>query len=76
MREIEQYWLEWSVKKEDDCLLSSDFKLVKLSETKVLIPLIWFKDLANKYSELSILRSSNHIPEYPYELVEFIKSLK
>jgi hypothetical protein len=44
--------------------------------TEVQAPLLWLEDLAKKYSWLQILRSPQHIPEDPWELVEFIENLK
>lgn len=73
---LNSYWLQWFVESNGDYLESSQFKLVQLPQTTSSIPLILLKDLNSRQELLSILRTKNHIPKDPYELVSFIQSLE
>jgi hypothetical protein len=74
-------WLEWQVAQGPDELVSFDFDLVvkepsPLGVQKVSVPFLALIHLAEKYSWLQVLRGPEHIPQDPYELVRFIKTLE
>jgi hypothetical protein len=74
-------WLEWQVAQAPDELVSFDFDLVvkepsALGVQKVSVPFLALIHLAEKYSWLQVLRGPEHIPQDPYELVRFIKTLE
>jgi len=74
-------WLEWQVAQGPDELVSFDFDLVvkepsALGVQKVSVPFLALIHLAEKYSWLQVLRGPEHIPQDPYELVRFIKTLE
>jgi hypothetical protein len=77
--DIENLWLEWQVVPAEQELISFDFNLVTKSSpepVKVSVPLKALLHLAEKYSWLQLLRGPEHIPQDPYELVRFIKTLE
>lgn len=77
--DIENLWLEWQVVPAEQELISFDFNLVTKSapeSVKVSVPLKALLHLAEKYSWLQVLRGPEHIPQDPYELVRFIKTLE
>ena len=74
-------WLEWQVAPSEEELVSFDFNLVvkepnSLDAQKVSMPFLALIHLAEKYSWLQVLRGPEHIPQDPYELVRFIKTLE
>jgi hypothetical protein len=74
-------WLEWQVANGAEELVSFDFNLVvkepsSLDAQKVSVPFLALIHLAEKYSWLQVLRGPEHIPQDPYELVRFIKTLE
>jgi|GEM_PF-4141963 len=79
--DFSNFWLEWQVAQGPDELVSFDFDLVvkepsALGVQKVSVPFLALIHLAEKYSWLQVLRGPEHIPQDPYELVRFIKTLE
>lgn len=76
-QDFNSIWLSWEVKNlGNEGLLSSEFNLSTSNRRDIYVPLAWLQGLFNKYGALNILRTSEHLPEDPYELVEFIKRLE
>lgn len=74
-------WLEWQVVKDEDDLLSFDFKIItkeisSIDSYKVSIPILALYQIAEKYNWLQVLRGPRHRPKDPYELVRFIQLLQ
>ena len=70
-------WLSWLIEQEEDSLLSSDFSLIKQPPVnRIYVPRLWVENLAEKYSWLHILRTSQHRPKDPFELIAFIEKLE
>lgn len=70
-------WLSWLVECEEDSLLSSDFQLINHpTPNRIYVPRLWMENLAEKYSLLHVLRTPQHRPKNPFELVAFIEKLE
>lgn len=67
--------ISWSIKKEAEQLVSSNY-LICESENKAYLPLTLVEDLQDKIDILHLLRTPQHVPKDPMELVRFIKKLK
>lgn len=72
------YWLEWDVEylENEQCFQSSDYQIIQQNHERIVLPLSYIQDLAQKLDLLAILRTPSHIPRDPYELVKFINSIR
>ncbi len=76
-KNIDEQWLSWLVEQEEDSLICSEFKLIKQPPVnRIYVPSLWIENLAEKYSWLHVLRTPQHRPKDPFELVAFIEKLK
>jgi hypothetical protein len=70
-------WFSWLIENEEDSLISSNFSVIKQPmQSRVYVPRLWIENLSEKYSLLQILRTPQHKPKDPFELVAFIEKLE